>query len=211
VSEEAVDATGVAIARALDFAVELDKLKAVLRRTRPVGLDRQENSAEHSWQLAVVAMTLAAHAAETVDVGRVLEMLLVHDIPEIDCGDHFVYSRDPAATARVEAAAAKRLFGLLPEEIGARLHARWHEFEEQRTPEARFAHAIDRMLPILQNLRGGAYSWREHGITADQVKAINGAAIERALPAVWRVLEPKIDALFASGAMDPDASAGGTR
>ena len=191
------------IDRALEFAIELDKLKAVLRRTRPVGLERQENSAEHSWQLAVVAMTLAAHAADAIDIGRVLEMLLVHDIPEIDCGDHFVYSRDPAATARVEAAAATRLFGMLPDETAERLHARWHEFEEQRTPEARFAHAIDRMLPILQNLRGGAYSWREHGITADRVKAINGAAIQRALPEVWKVLEPQIDALFESGAVDP--------
>jgi 5'-deoxynucleotidase YfbR-like HD superfamily hydrolase len=137
-------------------------------------------------------------------------MLLVHDIPEIDCGDHFVYSRDPAATARVEAVAAARLFGLLPVEVGERLHERWREFEEQRTAEARFAHAIDRMLPILQNLHGGAYSWREHGVTADRVKAINGAAIERALPEVWRVLEPQIDALFASGALERDAGAAET-
>jgi putative hydrolase of HD superfamily len=190
------------VLRLLDFAVELDRLKAVLRRTRPVGLERRENSAEHSWQLATVALVLARHCAQPVDLPRVLEMLLVHDVPEIDCGDHFVYARDPVATAALEAAAAERIFGLLPPADGERLLARWREFEAQQTPEAHLAYAADRLMPVLQNLRGGARSWREHGVTAAQVKAIN-AVIGRACPGVWAVLEPLIDELFASGPLAP--------
>ncbi len=186
------------LARILDFAVELDRLKAVLRRTRPVGLERYENSAEHSWQLAVVALLLVHHSAQPVDLQRVLEILLVHDIPEIDCGDHFVYSRDPVATAELEAAAAARIFGLLAPEQGERLLARWREYEDQETPEAHFARAVDRMMPVLQNLRGGARSWRENGVVAEQVKATNHV-IGRACPALWAQLEPMIDALFANG------------
>jgi putative hydrolase of HD superfamily len=92
---------------------------------------------------------------------------------------------------------------MLPAPVGERLLARWREFETRETPEARFAHALDRLLPVLQNVRGGAFSWRENGVTIDRVKAINGGAIERALPDVWKQLEPEIDALFASGAVEP--------
>jgi putative hydrolase of HD superfamily len=202
--------TSVEVGRILDFAIELDRLKAVLRRTRPIGLERYENSAEHSWQLAIVAMVLAPRSAEPVDLQRVLELLLVHDVPEIEVGDHFVYSRDPAATALLEAEAAERIFGLLPPEEGRRLHERWREFEDQATPEARFARALDRLLPVLQNLRGGARSWRENGVSAAQVKAVNGAIIACALPSVWAEIEPGIDALFASGDLGDDAASGPT-
>src|SRR5436309_12870928 len=121
-------ATAANVRRLFDFAVELDRLKAVLRRTQPVGLDRYENSAEHSWQVALVALLLARHSTEPVDVQRVLEILLVHDVPEIDCGDAFVYARDPVATAARERAGAERLFGLLGEPDGPRLLARREEY-----------------------------------------------------------------------------------
>jgi len=187
------------IRRLFDFAVELDRLKGVLRRTQPVGLDRYENSAEHSWQVALVALLLARHCTQVVDLQRVLEILLVHDVPEIDCGDHFVYARDPAEVAARERAGAQRIFGMLGEPEGPRLLARWEEYEERRTPEARLAYAADRLMPVLHNVRGAGRSWREHAITVAQVKAVN-RAIGDVCPAVWQILEPMIDAAFASGA-----------
>ena len=199
-SEPEAAGAGADLAAILRFAVELDRLKGVLRRTRPVGLDRLENSAEHSWQLAVMAMALSRHCAFAVDLQRVLELLLVHDIPEIDCGDQFVYARDPRERAAAEAAAAERLFGLLPAPEGEWLLARWREFEARATPEAVFAYALDRLMPVLQNLdRGPAGSWREHSVPLDRVKEIN-RCIGDALPAVWAEVEPRIEALFAARA-----------
>lgn len=193
---------GAELGRVFAFVVELDRLKGVLRRTRPVGLERRENSAEHSWHVALAALLLAPYAREPVDLQRVLEILLVHDVPEIDCGDQFVYARDPAETAAAEGVAAERLFALLPAELGARLLARWREFEERRTPEARLAYAADRLLPVLQNLFGGAHSWREHAVPRERVKEIN-AAIGEACPLAWQQLEPLIDELFTTGAAAP--------
>jgi putative hydrolase of HD superfamily len=184
------------IHRLFDFAVELDRLKGVLRRTRPVGLERYENSAEHSWQVCLVALLLARYSATPVDVQRVVEILLVHDVPEIDCGDHFVYARDPVAIAAEEAAAAERIFGLLPGETGQRLLDRWRECEERKTPEALLAYAADRLMPVLHNLRGGARSWRENDVPLHRVKEVN-RAIGDSCPEVWEQLEPLIDALFA--------------
>jgi putative hydrolase of HD superfamily len=197
--------TGAAaeIRRLFDFAVELDKLKSVLRRSRPVGVERYENSAEHSWHVALLALLLARHSAQPVDVARAVEILLVHDVPEIDSGDRFVYSRDPVSTAVDEAAAAERIFGLLPPEQGERLLARWREYEERKTPEALLAYAADRLMPVLHNLRGGGRSWREHDVPMESVKAVN-SVIGAACPAVWAELEPMIDAFFAQLAPTED-------
>jgi putative hydrolases of HD superfamily len=178
------------------FTVELDRLKAVLRRTKPVGLDRYENSAEHSWHVCVLAMLLARRAAEPVDLPRVLELLLVHDVPEIDCGDQIVYAATGPERAAAEAAAAERVFGLLPRADAERLRERWREFDEQRTPEARFALAMDRLMPVLHNLYGDARSWRENAIPRERVKAVN-SVIAAGCPDVWRQVEPAIDLLFA--------------
>jgi putative hydrolases of HD superfamily len=186
------------IQRILDFVVELDKLKAVLRRAKPVGLQRYENSAEHSWHVAVLALLLAKHSAEPVDLLRVVEILLVHDVPEIDCGDQFVYTRDPARVAVAEAAAAERIFGLLPPAEADWLLSRWREYEERRTPEAKLAYAADRLMPVLHNLRGGARSWREHDVSLARVKEVTGA-IGEACPAVWAEVEPLIESFFVDG------------
>ena len=182
--------------RVFAFALELDRLKAVLRRTRPIGLERRENSAEHSWHICLLAMALHRRCAESVDLPRALELLLVHDVPEIDCGDQLVYARDAAERAVAEAAAAERIFGLLPDPEATRMLARWREFEAGETPEARFARAVDRLVPVLQNLHdGGANSWLEHAVPHHRVKEVN-RRIGEALPAVWQHLETKIDALF---------------
>lgn len=195
------DAVAPEIRRFFEFALELDRLKAVERRIKPLGLERFENSAEHSWHLAVVAMVLSRWAAQPVDLARVLEILLVHDIPEIDSGDFFVYSRDAVATARSEEAAAERIFGLLPEPEAGRFLARWREFEERRTPEARLAYAADRLVPVLQNLFGTGQSWRDHRVSREQVRTLIGGALAGTCPEVWQALEPMIDAIYDNGAL----------
>jgi len=194
------------VQRILDFVVELDKLKAVLRRARPVGLERYENSAEHSWHVCVLAMLLAKHSAVPVDLQRVIEILLVHDVPEIDCGDQFVYTRDTAQVAVAEAAAAERIFGLLPPDEGEWLLSRWREYEDRQTPEAKLAYAADRLMPVLHNVRGGARSWREHDVPLARVKEVT-RAIGEVCPAVWAEIEPLIESCFADGVLAelPDA------
>src|SRR5580658_8403268 len=155
------------------FVGEIDRLKGVLRQTMLAGPGRRENSAEHSWHLAMMAVTLGEHAPPGTDIGRVTAMLLLHDLVEIDAGDLFVYA-DEAQHARqeeAERAAADRIFALLPPDQAAGLRGLWDEFEERRTPEARFARALDRLQPMLANLEAGGGTWQEHGITADQVLA----------------------------------------
>lgn len=153
------------------FVSEAGRLKAVLRQTRLTEPARQENSAEHSWHLAVMALVLADHAPPGTDLGRVIAMLLVHDLVEIDAGDLFLYA-DEAQHARqdeAERAAADRIFALLPAGQASRIRALWDEFEERTTQEARFARALDRLQPMLANFQAGGGTWVTHGITADQV------------------------------------------
>ena len=158
------------LSRQVQFILELDKLKAVLRQTPLPGLARRENSAEHSWQLALMATVLAEHACEEIDVTRVVRLLLVHDVVEIDAGDAFIH--DPVARAGAaerERAAADRIFPLLPEDQAALLRALWDEFDARETAESKFAHALDRLIPILHNFHAGGGSWVAHGITKAQV------------------------------------------
>ncbi|MGI5268475.1 HD domain-containing protein [Nonomuraea sp. CA-218870] len=152
------------------FAVEIDKLKRIIRRNLLMDGSRRENDAEHSWYVATLAMVLGEHAPPGTDLQRVVAMLLVHDLVEIDAGDTFVY--DPVAVAaqtEAERAAADRIFALLPGEQGARLRRLWEEFEERETPEARFARALDRFAPILANHHTEGGTWRLFKVTAAQV------------------------------------------
>jgi putative hydrolase of HD superfamily len=153
------------------FVGEIDRLKGVLRQTILAGPGRRENSAEHSWHLAMMAVTLGEHAPPGTDIGRVTAMLLLHDLVEIDAGDLFVYADDAQQARQEEAerAAADRIFALLPPDQAASFRGLWDEFEERRTPEARFARGLDRLQPMLENLTAGGGTWKEHGITADQV------------------------------------------
>jgi putative hydrolases of HD superfamily len=162
------------LARQLDFVLELDRLKNVLRRTLLTDRSRHENSAEHSWHIALMAVVLAEHADEAVDVARVVKMLLVHDVVEIDAGDTYVYDVVAAADkVEREVRAAERLFGLLPDDQAAEVRALWDEFESRATPEARFAHAVDRLQPVLHNFATEGQAWRHHGVTADRVESVN--------------------------------------
>ena len=177
----------------VDFILELDKLKGVTRKTRPLGLDRYENSAEHSWQLALLAASLAHLAEQPVNVDRVISMLLVHDVGEIDTGDTIVYAEEgwPERKA-AELAAVTRIFGMLEEPQRTKFLSLWQEFEDGQTPEARFAHAVDRAMPALLNLANNGQSWRENGITHDRVVRRIGPPIKAGCPALWDYLEARL-------------------
>lgn len=177
----------------IDFVLELDKLKGVTRKTRPLGLDRQENSAEHSWQIALLATTLVQFAPEPVNIDHVIAMLLVHDIGEIDTGDTIAYAVggwDERKAA--ELAAVRRIFGLLPEPHASRFLALWQEFEASETVEARFANAADRAMPVLLNLANNGQSWRENGITYDRVVGRVATQIQEGCPALWEYLDARL-------------------
>ena len=161
------------LARQIDFLIAVDGLKHVLRRTYLPDSDRRENSAEHSWHLAMAALVLAEHRAAPVDVGHVLRLALVHDIVEIDAGDTFFY--DAAGTldkAEREQRAAERIFGLLPLDQAAEMRALWDEFEARATAEARLAYALDRFMPLLHNYLTEGRPWRQHGVSSEQVTAM---------------------------------------
>ncbi|OLT25869.1 phosphohydrolase [Nocardiopsis sp. CNR-923] len=154
----------------LRFLLEVDKLKRVLRQNLLVDGSRRENSAEHSWHLALAARTFAEYAPEGTDIDRVTEMLVLHDIVEIDAGDTFLFDRVSTETqAERERAAAGRIFPLLPEDQAERARALWDEFEARATPEARFARAVDRLAPMLANWHNEGGAWLRFGVSRARV------------------------------------------
>jgi len=178
----------------IDFILELDKLKGVTRKVRPLGLDRYENPAEHSWQIALLAASLVHHAASPVNLDRVIGMLLVHDIGEIDTGDTIAFAEGGWEERKAaELAAARRIFGILPDGQGARFLELWQEFESGETPEARFANAVDRAMPVLLNLANEGQSWRENGISHERVVRRVAPQIRAGCPALWTYLEARLD------------------
>lgn len=173
----------------VEFLAEIDKLKTILRQTRLIHEDRRENDAEHSWHLALAAILLAEHANEVVDVAKVVKMVLIHDLVEIDAGDTFCYDYELARDkAQREEKAADRLYGLLPEDQGRELRTLWEEFEERKTPEAKFAAALDRFQPVLHNLRTGGGTWIRHGISRAQVEERNAPMAEGSVR-LWEYIE----------------------
>jgi putative hydrolase of HD superfamily len=159
----------------LALLIELDQLKSVLRRTRVKSADRRlENSGEHSWHVALMAVLMQEHANAPVDIARVMKMLLIHDVVEIDAGDTFVY--DVAASKEQEEKelnAAERLFGMLPSDQGDELFALWKEFEAAQSDDAKYAKALDRLIPMLLNYHNDGQIWKEHGVTREQALTIN--------------------------------------
>jgi putative hydrolases of HD superfamily len=184
----------------IDFILEMEKLKGVTRKTRPLGLDRYENSAEHSWQLALLALSLERFAESPVDMNRVVRMLLVHDIGEIDTGDTIVFAEGGWEERKAaELAAVKRIFGLLPEDQAAEFFYLWQEFEQAETPEALFAHAVDRAMPVLLNLANEGQSWRENGISYERVVRRIKPPIQAGCPALWEYLEARLEEAHSKG------------
>jgi putative hydrolase of HD superfamily len=186
------------------FLAECLKLSEIFRQALLPTSRRRENDAEHSWHLCLMAITLAEHSNHPVDLARVLRMLIIHDLVEIDAGDTYAYD-----TARLagqherEALAADRIFGLLPPDQAAELRACWEEFEARQTPEARFAAAVDRLQPMLLNILTGGEKWREHGVTRRMVIARNQHAREGS-EAIWAHALELLDDAVKRGLIPPE-------
>jgi putative hydrolase of HD superfamily len=184
--------------RQIAFLSEVDRLKSVLRASRLHDASRFENSAEHSWHVMLYALVLADQADPGVQIDRVLRMLLLHDLVEIDAGDNPIHGTvDHAAMAKAEAAAADRLFGLLPPDQATAFHALWEEFEAAETPDAIFAKSIDRVQTPVGNLANGGGSWRDFDVSFEQLEARVGTPVRRGAPGLWTWLLPKLEAFFA--------------
>ncbi|KJE24266.1 putative HD superfamily hydrolase [Frankia torreyi] len=185
--------TDARLARQIAFLLEIDQLKSVLRQSHLIDRSRRENDAEHSWHLAMLAVVLGEYAAAEVDQARVVRMLLIHDLVEVYAGDTFLYDTQAAAgQAERERAAADRLFPQLPGDQADELRALWEEFEARRTPDARFARALDRVQPLLLNFYTGGSTWRPHGVTRADVLN-HQKTIEDGSPALWEYVRVMID------------------
>jgi len=178
----------------IGFIKEIDKLKSIIRRTRLLDNSRYENDAEHSWHLAMMALALSEHANDkNIDLLKVIKMLLIHDIPEIDAGDTFLYDQDARMNSvKNEKKAAERIFSILPAGLAKELIELWEEFEKKKTPEARFAGALDRLEPLLQNSNTAGHAWKKHGIVRSQVEKIN-MTIEEGSQTLWDLAQRLID------------------
>lgn len=184
------------------FVKEIDKLKYIQRRTKLFHSDRRENDAEHSWHLAMMVVVLAEHANEPVDVLKVLKMVLIHDIVEIDAGDTFLYDTQQRHTNTVnERIAAERIFGLLPAEQAAAFIAIWEEFEAGITAEARFARSMDRLEPLLQNTSNGGGTWKEYGVKYATVHR-KKSAIKEGSTAIWSYAEGLLEESVEKGILE---------
>ncbi len=183
------------------FLNEADRLKSVLRATTLVDGSRPENSGEHSWHLALYALVLADQAAPGVDVNRVIRMLLIHDLVEIDVGDVPIHSANgkahaSAQTVAAEQRAADRVFGLLPSDLATDLRALWDEFEAAETPDALFAKSLDRVQPVMANLMSGGGTWGTYNVTEAQLESRVGVKIAKGAPALWTWVQHKALAWF---------------
>jgi putative hydrolases of HD superfamily len=190
--------------RQVGFVLEADRLKTVLRQSTLTDRSRRENSAEHSWHLALMALVLAEHAPPGTDLGKVMAMLVLHDLVEIDAGDLFQYAAQPqqARQAAAERAAADRLFPILPPPQAASLRALWDEFEERATAEAKFARALDRLQPMLINMVTEGGTWAAHDVTADQALA-RVALIQDGSPSLGAYARDMIDSALDRGILAP--------
>jgi putative hydrolases of HD superfamily len=190
------------LAAQLGFLAEADRLKSVLRASTLNDGSRRENSAEHSWHVMLYAAVLADQAGPGVSIDRVLRMLLIHDLVEIDVGDTPIHAQNGTAHGSAdllarEQAAAARLFGLLPPDQAATWRALWDEFEAAQTPDAVFAKSIDRVQPVMQNLASGGGTWVDYGVTRDQLETRVGDKVARGAPGVWAHLSATLDRWFA--------------
>lgn len=183
------------------FLMEADKLKQVIRATTLADGSRRENSGEHSWHLALYALVLADQAGPEVDIDRVVKMLILHDLVEIDTGDVPIHSANGQAhgsadVVKAEARAADRIFGLLPPDIGAPLRKLWEEFEAAETPDAIFAKSLDRVQPVLHNIASGGGSWTEYDVTFAQLESRVGHKVARGAPTLWEHVQNRLRTFF---------------
>ena len=189
--------TSERLTQQIEFLIEVDRLKSILRANRICDGTRRENSAEHSWHIALYALTLAEHAREPIAIDRVLKMLLIHDLIEIDAGDTPIHGTyDVAKTEAIERAAADRIFGMLPTDQGQEFRRLWDEFEAAETNDAVFAKSIDRVQPVICNLETNGGTWTDYNVTREQLESRVGWKVEKGAPAVWAHLKDRIAAFF---------------
>ncbi len=189
------------IAAQFAFLNEADRLKSVLRGTTLNDGSRRENSAEHSWHIMLYASVMAEHAIKPVNLDRVIRMLLLHDLVEIDAGDNPIHGdHDPVEQDRIEKLAADRIFGLLPADQATAFRALWDEFEAAETDDAIFAKSIDRVQPVMSNLESGGGTWPQYNVTPDKLETRVGSKVRRGAPALWAALKSRIDTWFADHA-----------
>jgi putative hydrolase of HD superfamily len=181
------------------FLNEADKLKSIVRATELCDNSRYENSAEHSWHLTLYALVLADQAGPDVDITRVIKMLILHDLVEIDAGDNPIFGDyDAEAMEAQEKIAADRIFGLLPNDLHDDLRATWEEFEAAQTPTAQFAKSLDRFQPPMQNLQSGGGSWIDFDVSEKMIEERVGSKIAKGAPSLWEFARVKIAAFFAA-------------
>ncbi|MCE2594224.1 HD domain-containing protein [Motilimonas cestriensis] len=186
------------IEQVLSFMVEIEKLKDVHRKTKPVGLARYENSAEHSWHVCLSALMLQQYANQPVNIDRVIKMLLIHDLGEIDAGDTIIYATETPENKALELAGIKRVMALLPAGQAEQYIELWLEFEAGASNDAQFAKAIDRVPPLLHNLHGEGHSWKANKVTKEQVFKVNSRIAKGSKP-LWELLEEKLQAAIDEG------------
>lgn len=183
----------------LQFILEIDKVKKIIRQTPLSDASRKENDAEHSWHIALMAYLLQEYAEEPVEVSKVMLMVLIHDLVEIDAGDTYAYDEEGAKTKdERERKAADRIFGMLPEEQGMYLKALWEEFEAYETAEAKYAHMLDNFQPLLLNDAAGGISWTEHQVKKSQIYKRN-EKVEETSATIWKCMQDKIDKHIQAG------------
>lgn len=189
----------------IEFILEVDKLKSIYRQSRITDGNRQENDAEHSWHLALMAFTLAEYANfQGLDVLKVMKMVLIHDIVEIDAGDTFIYDLEGnASKLKREKAAATRIFGLLPQDQELEFWQLWEEFEAKETLEAKFAAGLDRLEPLLLNYKTEGYTWKKFGIKSSKVVEIN-EHVKEGSTELWKYIMELIEDCIAEGYLERD-------
>lgn len=183
----------------LQFILEIDKVKKIIRQTPLSDASRKENDAEHSWHIALMAYLLQEYAEEPVEVSKVMLMVLIHDLVEIDAGDTYAYDEEGAKTKdERERKAADHIFGMLPENQGMYLKALWEEFEAYETAEAKYAHLLDNFQPLLLNDAAGGISWTEHQVKKSQIYKRN-EKVEETSATIWKCMQDKIDKHIQAG------------
>lgn len=188
----------------IKFIIEADKLKGILRKTSPIGEQRKENSAEHSWQVMLSALVLVEHANQEVNILRVLKMLMIHDLVEIDVGDTLHYNKS-SSTYENETIAARRIFGILPDKQGEEFFSLWKEFEATETDDAKFATSVDRLMAFIMNSNNNGGSWKELELSAEQVIRKNASILEGAT-LIWSLAAQLITEAVEKGYLKNDTN-----
>ena len=181
------------------FIKEIDKVKSIFRQTYLADGTRKENDAEHSWHLALMAVLLKEYVSEDVDVAKVMTMVLIHDLVEIDAGDTYAYDSEGAKSKRErEVKAADRIFGILPEDQGMDFRELWEEFEAYETPDAKYAHLLDNFQPLLLNDASVGRSWNEHGVHKSQIYKRN-EKVQETSEEIWNTIQEVVESHIAKG------------